>query len=98
MSGFYGADTDQLREHSALLAQRATAISELRDLLHPVVMDESAWHGPDADAFRSRWSSSTSPLFDEVQGQITRRSTELEIGRASCREVGMDWVGGSSHQ
>src|SRR5690606_250872 len=78
MSGFYGADTDQLREHSALLAQRATAISELRDLLHPVVMDESAWHGPDADAFRSRWSSSTSPLFDEVQGQITRRSTELE--------------------
>lgn len=78
MSGFYGADTDQLRAHSALLAQRASAISELRDLLHPVVMDESAWRGPDADAFRARWSSSASPLFDQVHGQITRRGTELE--------------------
>lgn len=78
MSGFYGADTDQLRDHSALLVQRATAIGELRDLLQPVVMDESAWRGPDADAFRERWSSSTSPLFDQAGELISRRGTDLE--------------------
>ena len=76
MSGFYGADTDQLRDHSALLVQRATAIGELRDLLQPVVMDESAWRGPDADAFRERWSSSTSPLFDQVGELVSRRGKD----------------------
>lgn len=98
MSGFYGADTDQLRDHSALLVQRATAIGELRDLLQPVVMDESAWRGPDADAFRERWSSSTSPLFDQVGELISRRGTDLEQHAEEQDEAsgaGSDGGGGS---
>lgn len=98
MSGFYGADTDQLRDHSALLVQRATAIGELRDLLHPVVMDENAWRGPDADAFRQRWSSATSPLFDQVGELISRRGADLEQHAEEQDEAsgaGSDGGGGS---
>lgn len=78
MSGFYGADTQQLRDHSELLRSRARTLSELRDRLQPAVMDESVWHGPDADAFRTDWSSRTSRLFDEVSAQIDRHSGNLE--------------------
>lgn len=78
MSGFYGADTQQLRGHSELLRSRARTLSELRDRLQPTVMDESVWQGPDADAFRTDWSSRTSRLLDEISTQIDRHSGTLE--------------------
>ncbi|MGP9744911.1 hypothetical protein [Brachybacterium sp. AOP29-B2-41] len=78
MSGFYGADTSQLRDHSALLRDRATAIGDLRARLEPAVMDESIWQGPDADSFRAEWSSRTVALFEEVTSRITHHGSELE--------------------
>lgn len=78
MSGFYGADTDQLRSHSELLRTRARSLGELRERLHPAVTDESAWQGGDADAFRTRWSSQTAPLFDDLVGRLTRQAGGLE--------------------
>lgn len=78
MSGFYGADTQQLRGHSELLRDRARTLSQLRDRLQPAVMDASIWHGPDAEAFRTEWSARTSPLVDEITAQIARHSSALE--------------------
>lgn len=78
MSGFYGADTQQLRDHSELLRDRARTFSELRDRLQPAVMNESVWQGSDADAFRTDWSARTSSLFDEIAAQIDRHSADLE--------------------
>lgn len=78
MSGFYGADTEQLRSHSELLRNRAQAVSELRDRLQPSVMDESIWRGSDADGFRSTWASQTTALFDQVQEALTQRGGDLE--------------------
>lgn len=78
MSGFYGADTDQLRRHSELLRSRARSLGELRERLHPAVADESIWQGGDADAFRTRWTSQTAPLFDDLVGQLTRQAGDTE--------------------
>lgn len=78
MSGFYGADTEQVRDHRELLRDRARSLGELRERLQPAVMDESAWRGPDAEAFRSRWSTQTSPLFDEIARLVERTSADLD--------------------
>lgn len=76
--GFQGADTEQLRTHRELLRTRAQSLSELRERLEPAVMDESIWRGPDAEAFRARWSSETASLFSEVTSGLGERSGELE--------------------
>lgn len=78
MSGFYGADTEQLRSHSELLRTRAQSLAELRERLEPAVMDESIWRGPDADSFRSTWSSRTAPLFAQAADLSLERAAELE--------------------
>lgn len=78
MSGFYGADTDQLRDHTELMRSRARSITELRERLQPSVMDQSVWQGSDADAFRTQWTSHAASLFDELTSQITRNAGDLE--------------------
>jgi hypothetical protein len=78
MSGFFGADTDQLRDHTQLLRDRARSLTELRDRLQPAILDESIWRGPDAEDFRSTWSSRTSPLFDEIAARIEGRGSDLD--------------------
>lgn len=78
MSGFYGSDTDQLRAHTDLMRTRARSITELRERLQPSVMDESAWQGPDADSFRTQWTSQAATLFDEIASQIARNAGDLE--------------------
>ena len=78
MSGFLGADTEQLRAHADVLRQRAERIIELRQSLEPMVMNESAWVGPDADAFRQSWSGQTVQLF-ELRGEDLRgRGEDLD--------------------
>ena len=88
MSGFQGADTEQVRSHSDLLRTRAQSLAELRERLEPAVMDESIWRGPDADSFRSSWSSRTAPLFAQL--------TELSLGRAAELEQHAEEQDGAS--
>ncbi|APX31546.1 hypothetical protein BH708_01055 [Brachybacterium sp. P6-10-X1] len=78
MSGFFGADTDQLREHASMLQGKAQRLMELRDSLEPLVMDESIWQGQDADSFRQSWSGVTEPLFAGSGEDLTRRGRDLE--------------------
>lgn len=78
MAGFYGADTDQLRDHGQRMAQKAQRLIELRDQLTPQIMDESMWRGPDADAFRSRWSGEISAQFDQRSDDIRQRGQNLD--------------------
>lgn len=78
MSGFYGADTEQLRTHAELLRNRAQSLGELRDRLQPQVMNEGAWRGSDADAFRETWSSQTTALFDQVAQTLTTFGGDAE--------------------
>lgn len=78
MSGFYGADTEQMRSHAQLLKDRATTLKDLHARLEPLVMDESAWMGADADSFREQWRGQTAGQFDRVGEGLTDRSGDLE--------------------
>lgn len=78
MSGFYGADTDRLRTHAQLLKDRAVSLEDLRARLEPLVMDEGAWQGEDADAFRDRWRSETAPRFASIADSLSDRSGDLD--------------------
>lgn len=78
MNGFYGANTDQLRDHAQLMVQKAQRVVELRDSLAPLVLDESAWTGPDADAFRQTWNGRVATLFSEGEQLISRSRTDLD--------------------
>lgn len=78
MSGFFGADTDRLREHAGVLRERAQRLVELRESLEPLVMDESAWQGPDADAFRAQWTGSTAAQLSQRGEELSRRGADLD--------------------
>ncbi|MFC7376821.1 MULTISPECIES: hypothetical protein [unclassified Brachybacterium] len=78
MSGFFGADTGQLRDHAQRVTQQAQRLSELRETLEPMVLDESIWQGPDADAFRQNWTGSVATLFDLRHTELSQRARDLE--------------------
>lgn len=69
MSGFYGADTEQLREQAGACLRGS---GTLRDLIGTTsaMVGAVEWTGPDADAFRERWQS-------EVRAQLTARADAL---------------------
>lgn len=78
MSGFMGADTEQLRNHAELLRDRATAISDLRGRLEPLVMNAEIWVGPDADTFRDTWMSRTAAELQDKADRITQWGADLD--------------------
>lgn len=69
MSGFYGADTAQLREQAGACLRGS---GTLRDLIGTTsaMVGAVEWTGPDAEAFRKRWQS-------EVRAQLTARADAL---------------------
>ncbi|GAA4519439.1 MAG: WXG100 family type VII secretion target [Brachybacterium sp.] len=78
MTGFFGADTEQLRSHAQLLKERVGSLEDLRARLEPLVMDASSWVGTDADAFREQWSGRTAPRFDQLGDSLSRHSRDLD--------------------
>lgn len=78
MNTFMGADTEKLRAHADLLRDRARTIEDLRGRLEPIVMDEGMWKGPDADAFRARWSSEASAKFADSASVLERWGGDLD--------------------
>ena len=78
MNTFMGADTEKLRAHADLLRDRARTIEDLRGRLEPIVMDEGMWKGPDADAFRARWSSEASSKFADNASVLERWGGDLD--------------------
>lgn len=95
MSEFLGADTEALRGHAQLLADRATAIAELRERLEPMVMDESLWVGSDADTFRSEWTSRAGMRLTERADALRAWGTDL-TGQADEQDQTSDPDGGSA--
>lgn len=60
MAGFYGGDTDQLRQHGVATRQGAQALHELTERVAAVI-DAASWVGPDAEAFRAQWHGTLAP-------------------------------------
>lgn len=77
MAGFYGADTDALRDVAGVFQDRSRRLAELRDQLDAAVLREDIWQGGDADAFRDRWTG-VSAQFGETSEGVGRRRGELE--------------------
>lgn len=71
MSGFYGADTEQLRSFGDLLGTTSGRLSELASQLAGQV-NSVEWVGSDADAFRSDFSGRVNGLFDAAEGLMDR--------------------------
>lgn len=78
MSGFYGADTDALRNLSERFQSGGHELAELRTSLSSAVMTESIWTGSDADAFREDWASRISQSFVSITDLLAARRDELE--------------------
>ena len=78
MTDFYGADTEALRTLGARFAAHANRIEEIRASLVPVVLNEAVWRGPDAEAFRSRWSSEAYPRLGTIGHDMSGKRGELE--------------------
>lgn len=78
MAGFQGADTDQLREHAALMRERSASLEGLRTRLSMLVTHGAEWEGADAEAFRDRWHSEIAPTLDQQIDAIGDRGSSLE--------------------
>lgn len=99
MTGFYGADTDELRQFATLMANRATAIADLRSRLEPLVHDESSWTGPDAERFRADWASGPGTQVITQAEQLRAFGTDLtrqadEQDAVSAGDAGASGSGG----
>lgn len=81
MSGFYGADTDALRDLGQKFRAHGERLIELQGELAPRIMDASIWVGPDADAFRQSWQQRAFE-FTNVADRVTDRHLDLVVEAA----------------
>lgn len=93
MTGFYGADTAQLRAHAEACQRGAGTLHDLIGTTSALIASVE-WVGPDADAFRDSWAS-------EVRGRLTERAEAIQHRSEELREhaeeqdvVSSDGVGG----
>lgn len=78
MSDFYGANTQLMRQHADLMRRHAGAVDDLRSRLESMVLDESSWKGPDAEAFRDRWHGQVGPKLHDLRGRLDEKSSSLD--------------------
>lgn len=76
MSGFYGADTEQLRSFGDQVNSGATRLSDMASQLASQVMSVE-WVGSDADSFRDDFSARVSGLFESAQELMNGRRQEV---------------------
>lgn len=77
MSGFYGGDTEQMREQSTACTGGAQRLAELLATAGSLVASVE-WQGPDADAFRERWHSDAEATGRSAADLLERLAHELE--------------------
>src|SRR5699024_2186393 len=94
MSGFYGGDTEQMREQSTACTGGAQRLAELLATAGPLVASVE-WQGPDADAFRERWHSDAEATGRSAADLLERLVHELEQHAEEQDEASSgDGVGG----
>jgi hypothetical protein len=76
MSGFFGADTAQLRDYGDLLGTGTQRLSEIASRISSQAHSVE-WIGSDADEFRSEVSGRVNGLFDSAAGLMDRFRHEL---------------------
>ena len=74
---FWGADTDQLREHGTAVSSGARRIEELIVTLSSTV-ESVQWIGPDADEFRSSFQVMCGERVDPATSRLFSLAKECE--------------------
>ncbi len=78
MTAFWGMDTGQVRGHGRRVRAAALELAALREHLGAVVA-VTGWAGPDAEAFRDRWSDSAAPGMAAVRGRLSGLAEALMV-------------------
>ena len=94
MSGFYGMDTQQVRDHSAACRTGMNRIEELRGALDGAVTSVT-WEGPDADSFRDEWLQLSSGRISGLLAELEDQASQLE-GEADQQDAVSDRDGTES--
>lgn len=76
MAGFYGGDTDQMRQHGTACQQSSQRLVDLAESTTALI-ESVHWLGPDALAFRALWQGTVRPRLLARADEI--RSTGQEI-------------------
>lgn len=89
MTDFWGMDPGQVRGQGRRIRAAARELTDLRERLGAAVTT-STWTGPDAEAFRGRWSGSAAPGMTAVCGRLTGLADALTAAAAE-----QDWASGA---
>lgn len=93
MSGFYGGDTEQMRQHATACTGGARRLAELIENSSTTV-EAVAWVGPDADAFREGWRSGPQSRALSLADQLQDLARRLEEHAEQQDETSSDDGGG----
>lgn len=99
MSGFIGADPDELRALAGVLSSSAGTLEGERKRINGLV-HTATWHGREADEFRSAWNSRYIPILEAAAQMLESASglafheAEQQVTASSGTNLGVD--GGSS--
>lgn len=77
MAGFYGGDTEQMRQQASVCTGGMQRLAELIETASSTVGGVQ-WVGQDADAFREQWHSGAEARAREAGTQLRRLARELE--------------------
>lgn len=76
MTGFWGMDTQQVRDHGDRLGVASEEVAQLRARLDSVV-GSTVWVGPDAEDLRRRWSDLAGARVTALHEQLSALSDGL---------------------
>lgn len=77
MAGFYGGDTEQMRNHAQACASGSQRIHDVTTAVNAVV-DSVVWTGPDAIAFRALWHGTIKPGIIARANEVRSKGDEIE--------------------
>lgn len=89
MNAFLGMDITQLRAHAARLHTASSEVEVLTARLG-VAVQGAPWTGPDAEAFRGRWTALATSRLEEVCGDLLALGDE-----ATCEADQQELVSGA---
>lgn len=90
----HGADTVELRSHAEQIGRGARRLHDLHDSLSALVT-ACAWHGADAEEFRSRWIG-TGGLMNSCGSHLQEHSTVLAAEADQQDQVSAAASGGAT--
>lgn len=89
-----GADAGQLRATATQLDKGASALESSAKTLHSLIGTTTQWRGPDADRFRSQWSSSSARIIATAVDALRQAADTLRRNANEQEEASKATGGG----